>query len=27
VALDLTGLPPDPGTLESFLSDPSELAY
>ena len=27
VALDLTGLPPDPGTLESFLSDPSEQAY
>ena len=27
VALDLTGLPPDPGTLESFLSDPSERAY
>lgn len=27
VALDLTGLPPDPGTLESFLSDSSELAY
>ena len=27
VALDLTGLPPDPGTLESFLSDTSEDAY
>ena len=27
VALDLTGLPPDPGTLESFLSDTSEQAY
>ena len=27
VALDLTGLPPDPGTLASFLSDTSEEAY
>ena len=27
VALDLTGLPPDPGTLASFLSDTSEGAY
>ena len=27
VALDVTGLPPDPGTLESFLSDTSEHAY
>ena len=27
VALDLTGLPPDPGTLESFLHDTSEQAY
>ncbi len=27
LALDLTGLPPDPGTLQSFLSDTSELAY
>ena len=27
VALDLTGLPPDPGTLDSFLSDTSEQAY
>ena len=27
VALDLTGLPPDPGTLESFLHDTSEDAY
>ena len=27
VALDLTGLPPDPGTLESFLSDTSAQAY
>ena len=27
VALDLTGLPPDPGALASFLSDTSELAY
>ncbi len=27
VALDLTGLPPDPGVLESFLSDTSENAY
>ena len=26
-ALDLTGLPPDPGVLESFLSDTSENAY
>jgi hypothetical protein len=26
-ALDLTGLPPDPGTLASFLSDTSENAY
>ena len=27
VALDITGLPPDPGTLESFLHDTSERAY
>ena len=27
VALDITGLPPDPGTLESFLSDTSDRAY
>ncbi len=27
VALDLTGLPPDPGTLKSFLHDNSEGAY
>ncbi len=27
VALDLTGLPPDPGTLATFLGDPSETAY
>jgi hypothetical protein len=27
VALDLTGLPPDPATLASFLSDSSEEAY
>ena len=27
VALDLTGLPPDPGTLASFLNDGSEGAY
>ena len=27
VALDLTGLPPDPGTLASFLNDDSEQAY
>jgi mono/diheme cytochrome c family protein len=27
VALDLTGLPPDPATLASFLSDPSGDAY
>lgn len=27
VALDLTGLPPDPGTLESFLNDTSDDAY
>ena len=27
VALDLTGLPPDPGALQSFLSDTSEQAY
>ncbi len=27
VALDITGLPPDPGTLESFLTDTSERAY
>ena len=27
VALDLTGLPPDPGILESFLSDTSKNAY
>ncbi len=27
VALDLTGLPPDPGTLASFLSDASEGAF
>ena len=27
VALDLTGLPPDPGILESFLHDTSERAY
>ena len=27
VALDLTGLPIDPGTLEGFLSDGSEQAY
>ena len=27
VALDLTGLPPDPGTLASFVSDFSEQAY
>ncbi len=27
VALDLTGLPPDPGTLASFLSDDSNQAY
>ena len=26
-ALDLTGLPPDPGLLENFLSDTSENAY
>src|SRR3990172_6592583 len=27
VALDLTGLPPDPGTLASFLSDTSDGAF
>ena len=27
VALDVTGLPPDPGTLAGFLSDTSERAY
>ncbi len=27
VALDITGLPPDPGALESFLTDSSEQAY
>ena len=27
VALDLTGLPPDPGTLESFLNDTSATSY
>ena len=27
VALDLTGLPPDPGTLATFLADTSEEAY
>ncbi len=27
VALDLTGLPPDPGTLEAFVADESENAY
>ena len=27
VALDLTGLPPDPGMLASFLSDTSDQAY
>ena len=27
VALDLTGLPPDPGTLGNFLDDTSERAY
>ena len=27
VALDLTGLPPDPGVLETFLSDTSASAY
>ncbi|MDP6607433.1 MAG: DUF1553 domain-containing protein [Dehalococcoidia bacterium] len=27
VALDLTGLPPDPGLLEAFLNDPSDAAY
>ena len=27
VALDLTGLPPDPGTLESFLNDTSADSY
>ncbi len=27
VALDLTGLPPDPGTLQSFLDDTSQRAY
>ena len=27
VALDLTGLPPDPGTLEGFLRNTSEQAY
>ena len=27
VALDLTGLPPDPGTLATFLSDTSDQAY
>ena len=27
VALDLTGLPPDPGTLAGFLSDTSDAAY
>ena len=27
VALDITGLPPDPGTLAGFLSDTSERAY
>jgi len=26
-ALDLTGLPPDPGMLETFLDDPDEGAY
>ena len=26
-ALDLTGLPPDPGLLASYLDDPSETAY
>ena len=27
VALDLTGLPPDPGTLESYLNDSSSKSY
>ena len=27
VALDLTGLPPDPGTLKTFLHDTSERSY
>ncbi len=27
VALDLTGLPPDPGTLTTFLNDTSDQAY
>ena len=27
VALDLTGLPPDPGTLESYLNDSSAQSY
>ena len=27
VALDLTGLPPDPGALATFLADPSDTAY
>ena len=27
VALDLTGLPPDPGTLATYLADPSDEAY
>ena len=27
VSLDLTGLPPDPGTLTSFLKDRSDQAY
>jgi mono/diheme cytochrome c family protein len=27
VALDLTGLPPDPGLLATYLSDTSDLAY
>ena len=27
VALDLTGLPPDPGMLEAFAEDPSDAAY
>jgi mono/diheme cytochrome c family protein len=27
VALDLTGLPPDPGTLATFLDDTSDTAY
>ena len=27
VALDLTGLPPDPGTLATFLADDSDQAY